>query len=133
MKCYKVVRQQGGRLYSAVITSRHYQVEYLLGKWVRGTHNTPLLVFETKKEARGFQRRRNEFGLEVWECEATRTRPIQELPSYRETAQFLRFWRRLSWFRLPKAERPKTAVLAGGAPDGTLAAARVKLTKKISG
>jgi hypothetical protein len=131
MKCYKVVRQRGGRLYSAVIERSLYEVEYLPGKWVKGLHGTPLLVFETRPEAQHFQHVRHAYDLEVWECEATRTRPVNLLPPYRDTRTFFRFWGRFSWFRLPKAERPKTAVPTGGAPDGTLAAARVKLTRRI--
>ncbi len=128
MKCYKVVRRVRDRLYSAVIEESVYQVEYIPGEWAKGLHGTPLLVFESRAAAVGF---RHTHDYEAWECEATRTRPIKKLPPYRKTSGFLRYWQWSSWFRLAKAERPKTAVVLNLAPDATLAAARVKLTKKI--
>jgi hypothetical protein len=129
---YKVVRNENGKLLSAVMDRPELCIEYQPGKWVRAKIGG-ILVFPTKKAAIESLNYLNfTANQEVWSCD---TRYLVRLPKYRLVITYdinnvkalwkgsldnLDLWQLRIWYPY-----------LGYWPTGTKAYREVKLLKKV--
>jgi hypothetical protein len=112
---YKVLKRFEGRLYSP-IASVEWMLEYPVGLWIAGKHNSKIFIFDAHSRACDFKRREGmDDTYEVWECEADSPSPVYRIPIFIDS--FMRYWNN------PRAKGIETMATF----EGTFLAKAVKL------
>lgn len=142
---YKVVRRSPrGKLYSAIVTHRSIRLKYPPGEVVHSPDGRRPLASATLEDAQSFATSHDldirhpssndtkEYGVEIWEAEATDVRPQHLVSPSWDTHPPLKaikeFWASDAAL---ESEWHKAGAVTGVAPPGTVSCKTIKLVRKV--
>ena len=138
---YKVVTRDGDKLYSAWVKSQGLKrcvKEYKIGRKTKGL-GTKLFIFDNFSNAKMWGNGSVDSNIEIYECEVTGVEKapiyIPAIVDFMKIKDSVSFWKFMhQWWKKRTKESLKKCLKSDEfqtAPDGTLVANSVTLTRKV--